>query len=92
MADSRRPHDNQALVHRICGEFLEMPGLRLTCAQAQRLFGLNEETCRRVLDALVADTFLARSASGMYVRLSSGPAAIDARRRDNELIALRRTA
>jgi hypothetical protein len=28
----------------------------------------------------------------LYVRLSSGPAAIDARRRDNELIALRRTA
>lgn len=92
MADSRRPHDNEALVHRICGEFLEMPGLRLTCAQAQRLFGLNDDTCRGILEALVANRFLARSAGGMYVRLSSGPAAIDPRRRERQPIAFRRTA
>ena len=37
-------HMNIALVHRVRGEFLEMPGLRLTRAQAQRLWGLDEET------------------------------------------------
>jgi hypothetical protein len=92
MTDSRRPHDDQELVRRICGEFLDMPGLRLTCAQAQRLFGLNEDTCRGILEALVADRFLARSARGMYVMPSSGPAAIDPRRRERQPITLRRTA
>ena len=92
MSDSRRPHDDRELGRRICGEFLEMPGLRLTCAQAQRLFGLSEDTCRRVLEALVADRFLARNASGMYVMPSSGPAAAAAGRGRGRLTALGRTA
>ncbi len=59
---------------RICREYLEMPGLRLTDAQARRLFGLGEEACRRLLDKLVARGFLTRQRSGMYIRLSEGPA------------------
>jgi Fic family protein len=92
MSESRRPHADEVLVLRICGEFLEMPGVRLTCAQAQRLFGLNEDTCRRVLEALVADDFLARAPGGMYVMPSSGPGALDAGRRKGPPTMLRRTA
>lgn len=92
MSDSQRAHDDEKLVRRICGEFLEMPGLRLTSAQAERLFGMDEDTCRRLMEALVAHKFLARSARGMYVMLSSGPAAVDARPRKGQLIALGRTA
>jgi hypothetical protein len=35
----RRSIVDEALLHRVYGEFLEMPGLRLTCQQAQRLWG-----------------------------------------------------
>ena len=45
---------------RIRGEFTEMPGLRLTVAQAQRLFGLDDATCQQVIDALVSAAFLHR--------------------------------
>lgn len=61
-----------SLLERICGEFMEMPGLRLTCAQAQRLWGLDEPTCRRVLDALVDARFLVRPATGAYARSTDG--------------------
>jgi hypothetical protein len=43
----------EALVRRVCGEFAEMPCLRLTHAQAQRLFGLRPDICHRVLGSLV---------------------------------------
>src|SRR4029079_7758828 len=51
-ARSRAPCDvvpTDALLNRIRGEFLEMPGLRLTCEQAQRLYGLDPALCRRAL-------------------------------------------
>jgi hypothetical protein len=49
--------DLRLRVHR---EFTEMPGLRLTVAQAQRLFGLDRTTCEQVIDALVNGAFLHR--------------------------------
>ena len=42
----------QEVLRRIRGEFLEMPGLRLTCKQAERLWALDETTCVRLLEAL----------------------------------------
>jgi hypothetical protein len=45
------PHT--ALLTRIRGEYLEMPGLRLTLEQAQRLCGAERMLCRMVLDARV---------------------------------------
>jgi hypothetical protein len=56
------------LLQRVYGEFLEMPGLRLTCPQAQRLWGLDEQTCRTVLDFLVEARFLCRLDRGAYFR------------------------
>jgi hypothetical protein len=61
-----------ALLHRVYSEFLEMPGLRLTCRQAQRLWGLDELTCLRLLESLVDARFLCRLPHGMYARLSEG--------------------
>jgi hypothetical protein len=58
------------LVGRIRSEFLEMPGLRLTVLQASRLWGLDEESCRRVIDALVGSSFLRWTAPGMIARAS----------------------
>jgi hypothetical protein len=38
---------------RICAEYDEMPGLKLTLRQASRLFNLDAPTCERVLVQLV---------------------------------------
>ena len=66
-----RDHDHD-LHLRVRGEFVEMPGLRLTLAQAARLFHLEAARCERVLAALVESGVL--SVSGrMFVRTESGP-------------------
>jgi hypothetical protein len=56
------------LVGRIRSEFLEMPGLRLTLVQASRLWGLEQDDCRRVIDALVGTSFLRWTAAGTVAR------------------------
>ena len=47
-----------AVVDRVRGEFVEMPGLELTQAQAVRLWTLGADDCRYVIDALVDAGFL----------------------------------
>jgi hypothetical protein len=56
------------LLERIRGEYLEMPGLRLTPAQAARLWGLSPLLTGALLDALAGDGFLVRTGSGEYYR------------------------
>ncbi len=60
----------QATVHRVRGEFDEMPCLRVSMAQARSLFGLPDRVCRWVLTRLEADGFLGRTSTGEYVRQS----------------------
>ena len=50
------------------GEYIEMPGLRLTRSQAQRLWGLDDLVCGKVLAALVKENFLQVTADGRYTR------------------------
>ena len=61
------------IIRRICGEYLEMPGLRLKREQAQRLWGLDGQTCSELLDALVQRGFLTRLTDGTYGRLTDDP-------------------
>ena len=56
------------LLRRVQGEYLEMPGLRLTTAQAQRLWGLDRAECDAVLSALVDAKFLFCSRDGAFAR------------------------
>jgi hypothetical protein len=56
------------VLQRIQGEFVEMPGLRLTPAQARRLWGLDRDVCDAMLAALVDAKFLSRTRDGAYVR------------------------
>jgi hypothetical protein len=56
------------VLRRVRGEFIEMPGLRLTTAQAQRLWGLDRAACDALLDALVDAKFLFRTRDGAFVR------------------------
>ena len=59
----------QQLVERVRCEFLEMPGLRLTMAQAARLWGLDLASCEAVVDVLIRCEFLQRTASGAVARV-----------------------
>jgi hypothetical protein len=63
---AHQPHDDA--LRRVQGEFLEMPGLRLTTAQAQRLWGLDRPACEALLAALVDAKFLFRTRDGAFVR------------------------
>jgi hypothetical protein len=47
--------DDRELCARVYAEFVEMPGLRLTLAQAARLFSIDPDRCQRVLGSLVHD-------------------------------------
>jgi hypothetical protein len=58
----------ERIVHRIREEFREMPGLRLTPAQATRLWGLEHDACRRVIDVLVAAEYLRWTEAGAVTR------------------------
>ena len=58
-------------------EYLEMPDLRLTFWQAQRLWNLSAELCDRALTCLISAGFLARTATGNYIRSAAPPVAVD---------------
>jgi hypothetical protein len=72
MIDSSNQQIDETLLQRVYGEFLKMPGLRLTCQQAQRLWGLDHSQCLHLLEFLVDAKFLCRHAQGMYTRLTDG--------------------
>ena len=56
------------VLQRIRGEFLEMPGLQVTRAQAPRLWGLDRPVCDELLDVLVSTKFLSQTRDGSFVR------------------------
>ena len=49
-------------------EYAELPGLRLTAWQAQRLWNLSAQLCDDTLAWLVCAGFLRRMSDGTYVR------------------------
>ena len=61
----------EMVVRRVREEFREMPGLRLTPAQATRLWGLELETCHAVIESLVATAYLRWTATGTVTRNES---------------------
>jgi len=56
----------EGLARRVAAEFREMPDLRLTTAQAGRLFDLRTDVCARLIDRLVRDGVLRRDREGRY--------------------------
>ena len=70
MADVVRSYSSEQLLHRVQAEFIEMPGLRLTEAQAERLWGLDRQVCTDVLQMLIERKFLFLSADGTYSRFA----------------------
>lgn len=67
----REPDDKLTLhdlLRRIESEYREMPGMCVTAAQAQRLWGLDATTCNFVLATLIERRVLRRTARGTYVK------------------------
>ena len=74
------------VLQRIQGEFVEMPGLRLTRPQAQRLWGLERDVCDALLGALVDAQFLSQTRDGAFVRQDGAlPTRVISERRDHRL-------
>lgn len=66
LVERRNLSSRRALVLRVHGEFLEMPGLTLSIEQAARLFSLPSGVCTRVLGELIAGDLLRRTTDGRY--------------------------
>lgn len=60
-------------------EYQEMPGLRLTLEQARRLWSVDAETCRTVIEMLVGSGYLMRTDDNLYCRADQidGAASLD---------------
>lgn len=69
MKQDSTPMNDDAVMRRVQGEFLEMPGLRLTQGQAERLWGLDSISCAAMLNALVEAKFLFRTRDGAFMRI-----------------------
>ena len=65
--EQHRPTDD--VLRRVQCEFLEMPGLRLTRAQARRLWGLESAVCDALLGVLVDANFLFQTRDGAFMRV-----------------------
>ena len=77
------------VLKRIQGEFVEMPGLRLTTAQARRLWGLEREVCDSLLGALVDAKFLAQTRDGAFIRMDgAAPGRFGTQRRPTQKMAV----
>lgn len=68
LATQRDDSSREALRCRVRGEFEEMPRMTLTLPQAQRLFGMREDVCARVVNELMRQGFLARMTDGQVCR------------------------
>jgi hypothetical protein len=51
----------------ILGGYAHVPGLRLTCDQACRIWALDDARCQGIFDALVDAGFLRRGHDGAYM-------------------------
>lgn len=70
LRQAHRPSPNLdfvRLLEIVRGEYLEMPGLRLTRQQARRLWALDADTCDAVLSTLEGSGFLRRTREGKYM-------------------------
>jgi hypothetical protein len=70
MVERRDMAARDLVVQRVLAEFREMPCLRLTPAQAQRLFGLRADISARVIGGLIKDGLLRQDADGRYAATS----------------------
>ena len=71
MNDTGHAISPESFLEAVCraqADFLEMPGLKLTAAQAARLWSVDSALCSQVLAALVKSRFLAETPNSGFVR------------------------
>ncbi len=68
---SNRTVTSDDVLRRVQGEFLEMPGLRLTEPQARRLWNLDQDSCAALLRILVDQKFLFKTRDGSFMRIET---------------------
>jgi len=71
--ERRDTASREALRRRIEAHFDDQRGLRLTLAQARRLFHVREDICDRVLAELIGEGRLERNRDGQFRRRDSTP-------------------
>jgi len=57
----------ESVARRVLAEFEEMPGMTLTHHQASRLFGLDKDICRIVIDMLIDSAYLRKAGNGQVM-------------------------
>ena len=67
METSRLSPPEQVL-QRVRAEYDDLPSLRLTPSQAQRMFDLEPRACAALLDTLLNENFLTRTSDGVFIR------------------------
>jgi hypothetical protein len=60
--------DVELVTKRVRAEFEEMPGMTLTMPQASRLFGIEREICKTIVERLVTTSYLKWTNSGAITR------------------------
>jgi hypothetical protein len=70
-------HEMREALRRIQTEYVEMPELKLTLPQAQRLWNLSFSTCNDALTILLAGGFLRQTDDGSYMRQGAPPLRIE---------------
>lgn len=63
-----RPSLQQQVLNRIRAEFEEMPDMKLTVEQIERLCGVNRSLCETALESLVQAHFLCVTSDRRYTR------------------------
>ena len=58
----------EVAAERVRAEFEEMPGLTLTMPQASRLFGLEQDVCKTIVERLVTAAYLRYTQTGAVTR------------------------
>jgi hypothetical protein len=58
----------RSLMERVQAEYAEMPGLSVTLPQAQRLWAVDQRTCKEVFSRLIKNGVLRMTARGHFVR------------------------
>ncbi len=68
--DRRNTASRERLLGRVRAEFGELRALKLTLRQAERLFNVREDICRRIMNTLIAEGLLRTTDDGSYARRS----------------------
>jgi hypothetical protein len=72
-----RPLGPDELLARVRGEYTALPGLKLTATHVHRIWALDDEQARQLLERLVQAGFLVDLGDGVFMRRDVAPGPVD---------------